>query len=275
MGGALKALWWSAGLVLCSTTTVGTGIRLQTDSGEWVQFPEFLEATPAVILPIYARCPQTCSILAASWGRLSRQYTGSPVRWIVLSFDPEDRPEDMRQFRRRWGLEQWIGICGDSLAIAAVLQQLGIQVRPQPFGYDHPNVAAVIAPDGRVVRLVMGISPRLRDVQLSLLEARRGSTGLGIVEGIFLRCFRYDPTAARYVVDWAFVAQLLSGVGLLVGILAWWRWERKREKRQQGHSGGGSGWSGSVRHLGRWAGRRTIHCAFWSPCAFGFLQLQW
>jgi|FaiFalDrversion3_1042247.scaffolds.fasta_scaffold00655_2 protein SCO1/2 len=230
MGGALKALGWSTGLLLCGTAAAG-GVVLQTDSGGQVRFPEFLGSVPAVVLPIYARCPQTCSILAASWGKLSREYTGAPVRWVVLSFDPGDRPEDVRRFRQRWGLEQWIGVCGDSLAIAAVLRQLGIQVRPQPFGYDHPNVAAVVAPDGRVVRLILGVSPRLRDVQLSLLEARRGSTGLGILEGVFLRCFRYDPAAARYVVDWAFVAQLLSGVGLLVGMLVWWRWERKRGRR--------------------------------------------
>ncbi len=241
VGGALRALCWSAaGLVLWGTTA-GAGIVLETDSGEQIRFPEFLQSAPAVVLPIYARCPQTCSILAASWSKLSQQYSGGPVRWVVLSFDPRDRAEDVRRFRRRWGLEQWIGLYGDSLAIAAVLQQLGIRVRPQPFGYDHPNVAAVVAPDGRVVRLIMGVSPRLRDVQLSLLEARRGSTGLGVLEGIFLRCFRYDSASAQYVVDWAFIAQLLSGVGLLIGILVWWRWERRREMcwRQLSRGAGG------------------------------------
>lgn len=70
----------------------------------------------------------------------------------------------------------------------------------------------IISPSGKVSRYIYGINPKLRDLELAILEAKRENAQLSPVEGFFLRCFRYDPERGTYEIDWFFVFDVLGGL---------------------------------------------------------------
>ncbi len=246
MGGAV--VWWTVAClsVACWVAWAETAdfavlpgaderlpsVGVETATGRNADLRELLEGEVAVVVPFYTRCPSTCSLLMAGWSALARRLQQEAVRWVGLSFDPRDSREDLQQYARRWGLEEWILVRADSEAIARVVEALRIGIRRDSVtgAYEHPNVALVVTPLGRISRCIAGIRPEEEQVRLALWEARREEAGLGIVEGLLLRCFRFDAGKQRYVLDWSFVAQLGSGVIFLGCVLLWMAWERRRRR---------------------------------------------
>jgi len=209
-------------------------VVVETATGQRYRLPELLGGQVAVLVPFYTRCPHTCSLLMLGWSALARRLRGEEVRWIGFSFDPRERQSDLQQYARRWQLEEWILLRADSSAGAQLLRALGVGVRWDSLTgvYEHPNVALVVTPTGRVSHVIAGIRPEEEQVRLALWEARREAVRIGILEGLLLRCFRLDMRQQRYVLDWAFVAQLGSGVAFLGGIVLWMVFEQRRRAGQ-------------------------------------------
>lgn len=206
-----------------------------TAEGERVWIAELPGGQPMVVLPFYTRCPQTCSLLLAGWRELARDLGMDGVRWVAVSFDPAETCEALRQYARRWELEGWTLVRADSMAIERLLQALGLTVRWDSVFqlYEHPNVALVVTPTGRVSRFISGLRPERGQVRLALWEARRDGGRGAVVEGVLLRCFRFDASKRRYVVDWGFVVELCSGFAFVVSVLVWMVWEGRRHSRRK------------------------------------------
>ncbi|GBD07678.1 hypothetical protein HRbin21_01509 [bacterium HR21] len=205
--------------------------ELRTAEGTVLRSSQLLTGQPVVLVPFYSRCPHTCSLLMIGWSELARRLRGENAKWVSISFDPRESDADLQQYARRWGLTTWLLLRGDSGVVAAMLEALGISVRWDSVAgvYEHPNVAAVLTPTGRLSRLIFGIRPEEGQVRLALWEAQREAADVGIVRGFLLRCFRFDAQQQRYVLDWSFLVQVWGGLAFVCSLLLWMLWEVRRK----------------------------------------------
>ncbi len=167
-------------------------------------------ARPTVLVLAYERCPLLCGLIlggladaasAIDW-TLGREY-----RAVTVSLDPAERPATAR--RRQAGVldrvgrgarpEAWPFLVGDEATVRALAAAVGFGYRLDPATneYDHPAVAIVLTPDGRVSRYLHGYQVAPRDLELALVEASEGRTGTTL-DRIILRGYRYDPATRRY-----------------------------------------------------------------------------
>ena len=73
-----------------------------------------------------------------------------------------------------------------------VLEQL-----PKDYDYDHKSGIAIVTPDGKISRYLMGINYSARDIRLGLVEASGGKIGT-TSDAVSLYCSVYDDIKGHY-----------------------------------------------------------------------------
>lgn len=104
---------------------------------------------PTVLLPIFTGCGGTCPTTTEALKKALREHP-TRLRVIILSFDPADTSEDLRNFRSVHGLsESWILARGaEPAATRAFLDRFGFQVMTSGKGFNHPDEAVVLSSGG-------------------------------------------------------------------------------------------------------------------------------
>jgi len=197
---------------------------------------------PAILLPIYFYCPNSCSTnlanLALAIDRM-RLEAGRDYQVIALSFNDQEGPEDARSAKANYlkllhddfPADQWRFLTGTKENIAAVLDTIGYTFKPLEDGtFIHPSALVSVAADGRVIKYVYGnFIPG--DVELALSEAARGVPATSI-KRLLNYCFNYDPDANKSFFQGVKIA-VLSLFGALI-LLFFIRFVRKRENGESG-----------------------------------------
>ncbi|MGB9873590.1 MAG: SCO family protein [Hydrogenobacter sp.] len=208
--------------------TVGTyvpNILLETHSGQKVKLKELADGKPLIINPIYTRCTSACPLMTEGLKRAISNLKES-VKVISLTFDPRDTIYDLQRFHSVHKLpENWV--VARSEQSEKLLRAIDFPYRyDKSLGeFDHPNLYVVLTPSGKISRYIYGVNPKIRDLQLSILEAKKEEARLSPLEGFLLRCFRYDPSRGTYDIDWFFIFDVLGGLltFIVVPILVWGR----------------------------------------------------
>jgi protein SCO1/2 len=137
---------------------------LQTGAGAGISLRQALsgDGRIAIVNFIYTRCYSICLSMGSEFQQLQqaivqRRLT-EHVRIISLSFDPADTPDDLTRYALRMGARpdiwQFASIA-DAKRRKALLDAFGIVVVPAPLGqYEHNAAYHVVAPDGRLARIV-------------------------------------------------------------------------------------------------------------------------
>lgn len=198
-------------------------IPLEIHTGEVLRIKEFAGGKVIIINPIYTRCSSACPLMTEGLKRAIKDLMND-VKVISLSFDPRDSIEDLKRFARHHSLpENWV--VAKSEQVDSLLKSIDFRYRYDKSleEFEHPNLYVVITPSGKISRYIYGVNPKVRDIKLSVLEAKRESSKLSPVEGFFLRCFRYDPDRGDYQIDWFFVFDVMGGLltFLVVPALVW------------------------------------------------------
>jgi len=206
--------------------------------GRSVTLAGLARGRPLVLAPVQHGCRTLCGLTlqglaAAVAGQSFRP--GRDFTLVAFGIDPREPPAAaVVSLRRLGGDEDGVAaLVGDARSVAAVTGSLGYRYAwdPASLQYAHVAGAAVLEPDGRLARWIMGVAPSPADLHEAIDAARRGVGG-GIVEQIRLLCFHYDPSTGRYsLAAWrlaqgasaACALALASGVGLAV-----WRGRRRR-----------------------------------------------
>jgi len=104
---------------------------------------------PALLLPVFTRCTGTCP-MTAHFLKEALATAQAPFRVVVLSFDPEDTAQNLRDFRERFALPSaWLVVrSGDAAATRAFLDGLDFHFMKSSGGFDHPNETFVFSPGG-------------------------------------------------------------------------------------------------------------------------------
>jgi protein SCO1/2 len=213
----------------------------------------FQDGRPVVLALAYFRCPMLCDLVQqgiAAAIRGSGLRPAQDVRAVTISIDPADTTGNARL--RRTGLLQaaggarpappaaWRVLTGKERDIAALADALGFRYAYDPVSrqYAHPACAFVLTPDGRISRVLYGVTFRPFDLRLAVVEAARGDIQIGtVVDRVLLTCFRYDPSARKYGIYVLGVMRGGSALVLLAFGIAWAGLVRRDRARARGAGG--------------------------------------
>lgn len=204
-------------------------VELKDSSGKALTLKEIIKNKPLILSLIYARCISSCLLITDNLKDTVSRIggLGEDFNVLTLSFDPSDTTERLNEFKEKWGLELkgWFVAGGKEEELNKLLKAIDFQysIDSSTGEFIHPNLLVIITPDGRISRYIYGVSYNDRDIKLSLINAKKGTTTITIAEGLLLRCYRYNPLKGTYETDWAFIMHLIGGGAFFLSVfIALW-----------------------------------------------------
>lgn len=213
------------------------GYQNRVKLGELLQ-----QGKPVLLTLVYFDCPLLCSTLLngvvkglnESGLQLGKDFTA-----VTVSFSPKDSPRESAMYQagylkrlvsaQKAHAQDWVFLTGTAGAITSLTQSVGFQYRydAPTQQFEHPAVAMVVTPDGRISRYLYGVQFPPRDLRLAVVEASGGKVGTSF-DRVLLKCFRYDPASRKYhLYVFAFVraGAALVFVALAAFMFVLWRRE--------------------------------------------------
>ena len=200
---------------------------------------------PLVLTFVYHDCPMLCSLVLDGFSDVIRQASlelGTAYRALAISFDPEDDPTLSKGSHERYAAylpdgydpESFVFLTGSQESIDRVTEATGFQYRwiEERQEYAHTASLVFLSPEGLITRYLYGITHTPANFRATLVEAGQGTIGTPL-DQLFLYCFIYDPQTGGYAIQAIQVMKLggmLTMTVLLVGLLLFWRRERKRQR---------------------------------------------
>lgn len=193
-------------------------IRLFDSKGTKFSLYELMDDKPLAVSFIYTRCVTACLVitdgLKDSVSKL--EGLGEDFRVLSLSFDPRDMVHDLEKFRGIWELDgkDWVVAAGDEDEVVKFLDAVQFEYEDDKITGElvHPNFIVILTPDGRISKYIYGVNPDLKNLKLSLLEAKRGSSSFSpLTDGLLLKCYRYDAATGTFMLDYAFIVEVVMG----------------------------------------------------------------
>lgn len=202
-------------------------LAFRDQDGRALRLGDLLDGRPLVLVPGYYRCPMLCGqvrdgLLDALKG--AAPTAGIDFRLVSYSIDPSEGPESatllrhsaLQRYDRPGADWTWLtGASGKALSEAIGFHAVFDAEKRE---YAHGSGVVVLTPDGRISRVLYGISFRSRDLELALAEASEGAVGRPL-DRLLLLCYRYDPREGRYGVAIMAVLRLASLATVL--LLGW------------------------------------------------------
>ncbi|WP_434157813.1 SCO family protein [Stutzerimonas stutzeri] len=219
--------------------------RFTDDSGESVTLAQLLDGRPAVLVPVYFRCPNVCGSQLASLFNLLGAVPfelGKDYVVITYSFNPYETPADARAERdkliRRWpelaGSASVHLLTGPESASRRVSDALGFHYRWDAGiqEYAHASAIATLSPSGKLVQWLYGLGYQPTDLRLALTDAGQGRVG-SFSDQLLLLCYHYNPRTGGYD-SWIIGALQVGGTGTALALLGFiglslWRERHRRE----------------------------------------------
>jgi protein SCO1/2 len=193
---------------------------LQLLGGQQAQLSQLWAQRPLLVVFVFARCAGICTPLVLAVREATEVVGGAGETYdvLVLSFAPEETPEDLARFLHRVGMPTrngWHFATAEPTALPQLLETVGFWYKPiqNSDQYDHPGMVVAIK-DGRVLRVHVGMNFSPRILQAFLREFR-GDRVLSYPQPdtrVAFRCYRYDPTTGTVQMDWGMLALLLPSM---------------------------------------------------------------
>jgi len=187
---------------------------------------------PTIILPVYYRCANVCSVLQTRMATALQKLEKRPLadyRVISISFDERETPEMaarsrqtyLTAIRKPFPEEGWRFLTGDAAAIRRLTDSVGFRFQRREADFVHQVVSVVVDKDGVIIRYLYGVTVLPKDLALAITEARSGVSGISIRK-VMDFCFSYDPAGKTYVFNLLKVSAtvvILSAGGFLAFLL--------------------------------------------------------
>ena len=159
---------------------------------------------PVVVMPIYTRCTASCPLQTQRLKQaLAALNPAAPVRVLVFSFDPEETPGSISQYRTRESVpESWKIIRARLDAIRSFFGFFHYAVMNDKGEFIHPDQIFLLDPSLQWRFTVAGLNWSPQEIGQALGQAR----SLGIMTWV-----RTHPDALA----WAGFSSVLFSIGLL------------------------------------------------------------
>ncbi len=196
---------------------------------------------PTIIAPVYLGCMHECPLLlsglAQVLGKIDLAKPGRDYQVIALSFDENDTPTIARDKKvnyikavgRPFPEDAWKFLTGDRTNIRKFTDSIGFKFqRDSQHDFSHPITLVVVAPGGKIVRYIGGLTFLPFEVTMAITEASERRVGT-TTQKVLQYCFSYDPLKKSYVFNILKVTGTL--MVLFVGsFLAWLLLTSKKSK---------------------------------------------
>jgi cytochrome oxidase Cu insertion factor (SCO1/SenC/PrrC family) len=123
---------------------------------------ENLHGKAVAVSFIYTRCgdARMCPLVAAKFARAQHAIGSAPIHLVLLTLDPSfDTPSALARYGRNLGQDPrlWTLATGSAASIDELAGRFGIATSvTTPGVIIHTEAAVIVAPDGRVARIVYG-----------------------------------------------------------------------------------------------------------------------
>ncbi len=222
---------------------IPTDVFFYNEQGDSVALKDFIDK-PTILSFVYFRCPTICPRMLAELTILLEKIDLEPTKefnLITISFDPTDTPANAadkkmnftKSIQRTLPENSWHFLTGDINNIAKITESVGYRFKKDRQDFIHPSALIILAPDGKIIRYIMGLSYLPFDVKMALIEAAEGRVG-PTINKVLLYCFSYDPQGRTYAMNITKITGtiILFLIGAFVVFLIIKTQARKRAMRQ-------------------------------------------
>jgi protein SCO1/2 len=208
-------------------------ISLRDENGRPVNLRDLVDR-PTIVAPVYLHCSHVCPLLltnlAEALGKLDLVRPGKDFRVVALSFDEQEGPEVAREKKpnfiaavgRPFPADAWPFLTGDNGNIRKFTDSVGFKFQRDGEDFSHPITLIVLAPGGKVVRYLEGMTFLPFEITMAVTEAAAGKIGSPAGK-VLSYCFSYDPLKKSYVFNILKVvgtAMILTVVSFLIYLVA-------------------------------------------------------
>ncbi len=211
---------------------VPMGVSLIDTSGKTATLGScFADKRPVVLALVYYSCPMMCPLIL---GRIQERINdlpyiaGEDYRLVVVSFDPNEKPEQARAFQEAYltgyrlpvtatirdGIRFFTAPAGEAKKLA---ESVGFKYQyiPETGQYAHGSALAVLTGEGVVARYVDGLAAEKSELRLALLDATKGKIANSLGDFFLHYCYRWDPKTGAYTLQAMRVMQIGAGTTAL------------------------------------------------------------
>lgn len=215
--------------------------------GRQVRLAEY-RGKPVLVSFVYtgctSACPPTTKLLAQSIRKAQGVVGSDSFHVLSVGFNlPQDSPEAMRDFARRFGIDapNWKFLTPYKGQLTQLTSEFGFSYVPTSWGFDHVTQVTVVDQQGRIYRQVYGNDFSiwlLVDPLKELIEGTpvpmRSLTDL--IERVRIVCTLYDPRTNTYRFKTSVIGEVVSFIAITIAIV-WFIWhERRRRRKAQAQS---------------------------------------
>lgn len=203
---------------------------------------------PLVLSFVYTSCAHTCGTLTASLKQaFEGQGLGVKFGALTIGFDHvNDTPEAMREYGLKFldSFEGWTFASSDARTIGALTAEAGFYFKRTYDGFDHPNMALVIGPDGRVFKRVYSGGIEKGELLKAVEDSRDpehegyGARPDGLLGLLSYVCYTYDEETGTYKLDFTFLMVVALGIIVQASLIGFLYYIRYSVKKRGGGGGG-------------------------------------
>ena len=183
-------------------------------------------------------CPPTTKLLAQSIRKAQGVVGSTSFHVLSVGFNPpQDSPEAMRDFARRFGIDapNWKFVTPYKAQLKQLVSDFGFSYTPTPWGFDHVTQVTVVDPQGRIYRQVYGDNFSISLLIDPLKELIEGTPvpvrSLGdFIERVRILCTLYDPQTNTYRIRTSMIGEVASFLAITLAVL-WFIWHERRRRR--------------------------------------------
>lgn len=200
-------------------------IRVFDSKGAGFFLYDLIKNKPTILSPVYTKCPHSCSVITSNLKNVVDEMGGLGTNFqvITFSFDTTDAAADLKSFGERWNLDEtnWNIVSAKGSDIKKLLSSIDFDIEwnSDAEQYDHPNLVVMVTPTGKISRYIYGITPKVHDLKISVIEARNEQTSVGVFDGLYIRCFAWDPNSKTFILDSSFITEVAISFVTMIAIL--------------------------------------------------------
>ena len=204
-------------------------LSFKDEAGRDVKLGDYFGKRPMILVLVYFKCPQLCTVvltdLLHSLNGLTGMSVGEQFDVLTVSFDPRKRARIwqlakkkayLKEYGRRGASDGWHFLTGKQDSIAKLADTVGFRYQwsEEYQQFMHASGLMILTPQGKISQYFYGIDFAPNDLRTALARAGNDPRSASPSDEILFYCLHYDPRTGKYgiIIDRA----LRLGGGLTV-----------------------------------------------------------
>jgi protein SCO1/2 len=192
-------------------TQIPADLAFKDEDGKSVQLGDYFGKRPMILVLVYFKCPQLCTVVLTDLLHTINGITGMSVGQqfdiLTVSFDPKEGPDlaaakkksYLKEYGRTGASEGWHFLTGQQDSIAKLTDAVGFRYQwsEEYQQFMHASGIMILTPQGKISQYFYGIDFSANDVRTALTRAGNDQIGEPSDEILFY-CLHYDPRTGKY-----------------------------------------------------------------------------